>query len=274
MKNLDSANLRQVYEQARSFLLGQIPDRNAATILDHYLIAPDRSQSATSLEDLYQRLLFSAQNANMKAGVIGGSIDGIEKLSPVLHGFNPKAVVKAYGEDADLLLAIIVKRLKPRGKIRLTSQSLWPKYCQTVLSAAEFLCQFTSGEEFYQWANYFYPDTRSRPALPMVLAEEIFGMGYPLACDFLKELGFVNYGKPDVHIKEIFIGTKLCHPKTTDYEYQKVIGQIAEANRVSAYNVDKLFWLIGSGRFYDHPELGRQGNIGRGKERFLAKFAR
>ena len=89
-----------------------------------------------------------------------------------------------------------------------------------------------------------------------------------------KELGFVNYGKPDVHIKDIFIGTHLCNSKTTDYEYQKVIGQIAEANNVSAYNVDKLFWLVGSGRFYDNPELGRQGNIGRGKERFLAEFAR
>ena len=60
----------------------------------------------------------------------------------------------------------------------------------------------------------------------------------------------------------------------SEAEYQKVIGQIAEANNVSAYNVDKLFWLVGSGRFYDNPELGRQGNIGRGKERFLAEFAR
>lgn len=274
MGNLDATSLRQVYDRARSFLLKQIPDDNAAAILDHYLTAEDGSRSAIPLEGLYQRLLFSAQNANMKAGVIGGSIDGIEKLSAVLYSFNPASVIAVYGEDADLLLNTIVERLKPRGKIRLTPQSLWPKYCQTILSAAKFFCQFASGKEFYAWANHFYPDTRSRAALPMILAEEIFGIGYPLACDFLKELGFVNYGKPDVHIKDIFIGTHLCNSKTTDYEYQKVIGQIAEANNVSAYNVDKLFWLVGSGRFYDNPELGRQGNIGRGKERFLAEFAR
>jgi len=105
----------------------------------------------------------------------------------------------------------------------------------------------------------------------MILAEEIYGIGYPLACDFLKELGFVNYGKPDVHIINLFEGLGLCHKGASPYEIQKIIVQMAEAKKVSAYNVDKLFWLIGSGKFYDHPEIGNQGSIGRNKERFIAQ---
>ncbi len=143
-------------------------------------------------------------------------------------------------------------------------------YCKTILSAAKFFKQFDdSGEDFYVWAKHFYNDQRSMAALPLVLAAEIEGIGYPLACDFLKELGFVNYGKPDVHVKQIFVGIGLCSPNASEYQIQKTIAQIAQAASVSAYSVDKVFWLIGSGNLYKHPDIG---NIGRNKERFIAEF--
>lgn len=112
------------------------------------------------------------------------------------------------------------------------------------------------------------------PALPLILAEEIEGIGYTLACDFLKELGFVEYGKPDVHVIGIFVGIGLCQPKPNPYQVQKIITQIAEAAGVSCYNVDKLFWLIGSGKFYksDHQHLGKNGHIGRMKVEFISQF--
>jgi len=43
----------------------------------------------------------------------------------------------------------------------------------------------------------------------MLLAYEIYGYGFPLACDFLKELGYNQYGKSDVHINEIFSSLNL-----------------------------------------------------------------
>lgn len=260
------------YEKAKKFLIAQILVKNAEAILEHYLSLPDKSQSPVSLEELYKRLLASAQNANMKAGVIGGSIGGAEKLATVLFDFNPYKVSDMYRGNPNQVLSEIESKLKPAGKIRKTPKSIWPKYCETILSAAQFFKQFASGKEFYDWANHLYQDKRSIGALPMILAEEIYGIGYPLACDFLKELGFINYGKPDVHIIEIFEGLGLCYKGATPYEIQKIIVQMADVKGVSAYNVDKLFWLIGSGKFYDHPAIGNQGNIGRNKERFLAQM--
>ena len=264
--------MEAAYDKAQEFLIGLIPSDNANSVLQHYLSLPDKSQSPKSLENLYLRLLVSAQNAHMKAGVIGGSIGGVEKLAAVLFDFNPKKVSDAYGVNSDEVLADIETKLKPSGKIRKTPKSIWPKYCETILSAARFFMLFSSGVEFYDWANHFYKDKRSIAALPMILAEEIYGIGYPLACDFLKELGFVDFGKPDVHIIDIFEGLGLCHRGASAYEVQKIIIQIAEAKGVSAYNVDKLFWLIGSGKLYDHPAIGNQGSIGRNKERFIAQF--
>ena len=68
---------------------------------------------------------------------------------------------------------------------------------------------------------------------------------------------------------DIFIGVGLCPERASPYHFQKVISRIADAAEVSAYAVDKLFWLIGSGRFYNHPELK---SIGRKKAKFISEF--
>lgn len=264
--------MHKTYSAAKKFLIRQIPSSDAKHIVESYLELPDKSNAPVPINELFARLLASAQNANMKASVIGGSISGIDNLGKALFSFNPSKVQKAFANDPDRLLKHIVKVLKPSGKIRNTSRSIWPKYCRTILSAATFFGQFKSSSDFYAWANHLYQDQRSMAALPMILAAEVEGIGYPLACDFLKDLGFVDYGKPDVHIIDIFVGIGLCDKGASPYQVQKVISQIARAANVSSYNVDKLFWLIGSGKFYKHPELGNEGLIGRKKEQFIAEF--
>jgi thermostable 8-oxoguanine DNA glycosylase len=264
--------MRKTYLTAKTFQIRQIPSVDAKSILESYLALPDKSSEPVKTSELFGRLLASAQNANMKAGVIGGSIGGINNLGKALFSFNPLKVDKTFANDPDGLLKHIVKTLRPRGQIRKTPRSIWPKYCKTILSSAAFFRQFRNGEDFYDWANHLYQDPRSMAALPMIMAAEIEGIGYPLACDFLKELGFVDYGKPDVHVIDIFVGIGLCTKGVSPYHVQKVITQIATAAGVSSYNVDKLFWLIGSGRFYNHPELGNNGLIGRNKEKYIAEF--
>lgn len=264
--------LSKTYSTAKKFLIRSIPSDDAKSILESYLELPDKSNDPVPINEIYKRLLRSAQNANMKANVIGGSIGGFENFSKALFSFNPCKVEKNYANNPNELLNHIEKTLKPKGEIRRLPQSIWPKYCNTILSSAAFLRQFKNGEDFYEWANYLYGDPRSMAALPMILSSEIEGIGYPLACDFLKELGFINYGKPDVHIIEIFVGIGLCKSDAKPYHIQKIISQIASAAKVSSYNVDKLFWLIGSGKFYDHPKLGKGGLIGQNKVQFIAEF--
>ena len=261
--------MRRTYLAAKKFLIRELARPDAKDTLESYLSLPDQSDKPVSLNQLFERLLSSAQNANMKASVVGGSIGGIHNLGRALFRFNPRKVERTFANDPAGLLNHIVKTLNPSGQIRTTARSIWPKYCKTILSAATFFGQFKNGEDFYDWANHFYGDQRSMAALPMVLAAEIYGIGYPLACDFLKELGFVSYGKPDVHVMQIFAGIGLCPEKVSPYQVQKVIAQVAEAAGVSPYDVDKVFWLIGSGKFDNHPHIG---NIGRKKAKFIAEF--
>lgn len=264
---------RDIYKNAKEFLIQQIPAENAAEILAEYLNLPDKSKEPKSLSELYSSLLHSAQNANMKAGVIGGSMDkGVKSLQNVLCDFQPVKVLAKY-QNAEDVLDAIVREVKPRGEIRREANSIWVRYSKTILSAAQFFNQFKDGEEFYQWANHFYDDKRAMAALPYLLSEEVYGIGYPLACDFLKGLGFINYGKPDVHIKDIFAGLKLCDENPSHATLQKIMIDMAAANGVSAFDVDKVFWLIGSGYFYLHENLGKKGKIGRQKSKFLQTFS-
>ena len=252
---------KQAYELAKQYLLRFKVHGVTSNLIKKYLDFPKHMKKLQTIKDIYFRMLESAQNANMKAGVIGGSIDGIKNLSELLCGFDPAKVAARYSFCSKLLLEDIIKKVKPRGKIRKTKRAIWPKYCQTIISSAHFLSQFESASKFFEWVDFFDKDSRARAALPMLLSREIDGMGFALSCDFLKELGYLNFGKPDVHIHDIFKGIGLCSKKEDDYHVFKTIVRVANNNGVTAYNVDKLFWLIGSGYFYKDKQLGMNGRV-------------
>ena len=259
---------RAAYSLARDFLLHSGADKGVTPELLEKYLHLSRPRPDT-LAGLYERMLESAQSGNMKAGVIGGSIGGVGNLGLVLCDFDPARVLEKYASGWEEILDDVVRELKPRGSVSRTSRSIWPGYCRSALSAAGFLSRFSSAEEFYGWVDFFDEDERARPALPLLLAQEIEGVGFALACDFLKEVGYENFSKPDVHVKEIFSAIGLSPLGTSDYEVFRAVARVARNAGVTPYNVDKLFWLIGSGYFYEDPQVGKQGKIGSQKKAFI-----
>ena len=108
----------------------------------------------------------------------------------------------------------------------------------------------------------------------MILSYEIDGFGFSLACDFLKEVGYLNFAKPDVHIKAILRGLELTSKNSNDYQTYRVLLRVADEAGLTPYHVDKLLWLVGSGFFYDHPDVGRNGRIRTDKGEFIASTCR
>ncbi len=122
--------------------------------------------------------------------------------------------------------------------------------------------------QVHAWVDFFDNDDRARPALPLLLAQEVAGIGFPLACDFLKDLGYVSFAKPDVHIRGIFRGLGLCGPGG-DYELFRAVIRVAENAGVSPYGVDKIFWLVGSGKYHADEHIGRSEKAGGRKKAFI-----
>jgi hypothetical protein len=260
---------RKAYQLAKDYLPAQCIEGVTPEVIEKYLNPLTLYPKPASKEGIYQRILESAQNANMKARVIGGAIDGVEKLAIVLENFNPRGVIDKYADDWEAILNEIVETLEPRGKIRRTSRAIWPHYCRTILSAANFVEQFSSASDFFDWVDFFNRDDRARASLPMLLSQEIEGLGFALSCDFLKEMGYVNFPKPDVHLRHIFTALNLCRDKADDYQLFKAVIRVAAHAGVSAYNADKVFWLIGSGNFYNDQHIGNKGRIGSRKAEFI-----
>ncbi len=234
---------KAAYDLAKDFLVRLGGEKGVTPELVEKYLHLGKAARPRTIAALYERVLESAQNANMKAGVIGGSIGGVGKLGPVLCGFEPSLILEKYRSGWEGVLDEVVAQLKPRGSVRRTARSIWPSYCRTILSGARLLSRFSSADDFYGWVDFFDEDERARPALPLLLAEEIEGIGFALACDFLKELGYENFSKPDVHVKEIFWAIGLSPYVTSDYEMFRAVARVARNANVTPYNVDKLFWL-------------------------------
>ena len=261
---------KELYQEAYAFLL-KIEDITKE-LIDKQLSPEHKRTKPDGLNRIYKAILESAQNLQMSRNVIGKSISGergnIDPLREILFEFDPKRTQEKYGAcSADELFREIRPRLiqPPRdGK-----NSLWLRYCKTIISSSTFLSQFENHHEFYRFVDTYYGDDKIRPFLPMLLSFEIDGLGFALSCDFLKEMGYVKFGKPDTHTKDIFfqlglLGTVPKNSLKADYFSLRLFERIAKSNNTTAYAVDKLLWLIGSGDFY----LGKL-KIGSKKKEFI-----
>ncbi|MFA4925097.1 MAG: hypothetical protein WC524_00380 [Candidatus Aminicenantales bacterium] len=255
-----------IYKEAIKFLLNQKEKGITRELLDCFFKKDDRGKKKPdSLNGIYLTLLKSAQNAQGKSKIIGKSLgeEGFERLGRVLGNFDP-CYVKERFTSWETLFNTIQTQLHPRGKVREGSLSTWPNYCKTIIDSANFLSSFRSAEEFYRFIDPFanHPDPRVHLAVPILLADAIRGIGYALACDFLMALGYRNYGKPDVHIKNILVGLGMCERKDHDYDFSLALNRIAEKARVSPRMVDRTLWLIGSGNFKECTKsIGKNGRL-------------
>ena len=244
----------KVYTLARSYLTGQ--EGMSGELLDRYVRPSPDALQLTTLAGIFERLLRSAQSAQSMPNVIGGSIGGMERLGTVLCDFYPAAVAQKYPQSEEgckRLFDDILEQLEPRGKLNYNPRSLWRRFCGTVTSGAAFLAGFPDAQAFYTWVEPFDMDEDRRIEVATRIARQIDGIGFALACDFLREIGFTSFSKPDVHIKEIFSQLALSATKD-DIEVFRAVGRVARNVGVTPHEVDQLFWLVGSGdlRFVGH----------------------
>jgi len=179
------------------------------------------------------------------------AIGDIENLRPYLEDFVPSRIIEKYSGDWRKLFTTIQSNYNPPGRMVIDiPQNSWVILCKSAISASSFLSKFSDAKQFDTFVSQFCLNEFTRLALPLLLDREIFGLGFALACDFLKENGYPEFVKPDVNIKGIFKGIGISQPEAGDYEVFKDVIRFSESINEVPYVVDKLFWLVGSGDFY------------------------
>ena len=188
-------------------------------------------------------MLGSATNRNMLPGVIQFG-ERKPEFARILFNFDHHKVLSQY--DARSLFDAFKQNFPIRNAD--SPRSLWRMFACSTISISEFLSNFIDAAAFDAFVMNFARDKITRAALPMLLEKEIYGYGFALACDFLKELGYTHYPKPDDHLMDVFSVLGLC-PRDP-YQVYKAIIEMAEAVGQTAYYVDKTIWLICSGFYY------------------------
>lgn len=247
--------LKTLYTEAYTFLEDRIGREALENKLSYY-----RQYKVTGMHEVCWHLVRSLKNKRN----MGQTIGDIELLAPFLFHFDPAATHFHYGDDWRLLFEEIQNKHKPPGPMNIENQnSYWVIFTKGIVSGAAFLSRFDSFEAFDGFVNSFAFNDLSLAALPILLDQEMYGLGFPLACDFLKECGYQDYAKPDVHITGILFESGLVSSRD-NYEVFRTMVRIGRASGELPVIVDYVLWMIGSGRFTAEP-----GRITRQKQAFL-----
>lgn len=245
--------MKAVYTEAQRYLLSMLPAEMEPAELDKYFIG-DRRDFA-SLQDVYEQFIHSAQNYQGMPKVIKYK-ERREQIKHILHDFDVKIIKDM---DADELYQTF--RMEFGVTSRDSKQNSWRKWSCSAIDAAKFMSNFKDVDDFQIFVAQFDYNLPTRMALPLLLSTKIKGIGFALACDTLKELGYLNYPKPDVHLVEVFNQLELSEADPA--AVFEAIVEMADVCKeidpeVTPYKIDKIIWLICSGRFYlDDISVGR-----------------
>jgi hypothetical protein len=266
------ASLTYLMEMAKSH--GIPPE----VVVDRLVPVSDFRQS---ISQVYERLLQSIANRNMMSSVIGFNVkkgkedihlvDRKKVFAKVLKGYDPIKILRSYN-DADQIFDALFSHSVLH--VNSDKNKLWRDFSRGALSGAKFLSEFVDINDLNSFLSQFSIRKELRLALPLYIANEIDGLGFALACDFLKEIGEIGYPKPDVQLRRFF--TIICNyeaRKVDDYVLCKDIiafVEYLEAPDVSrrirhmmftkygvqdfpinCYSIDKVFWMLGSWKL-DH----------------------
>lgn len=181
-------------------------------------------------------------------------VKSIDAYREVFSDFDPFEVVEGLGNLSDDEL---VERVRPKHANH--TNRLWRQFARGAVDGARLLTSFTNPNSLDASGFFAFVDLNAQNAddcwaLAQALSEKIYGMGTVLACNFLKEVGISIAIKPDVQLIEIFSKIRLIPSSTkslAEAPYRTFLAgqKIALANQVQPFLVDKMYWILGAGKW-------------------------
>lgn len=146
---------------------------------------------------------------------------------------------------------------------------VWLSYANCICGMAQYLSKFKNAEDMY---TYFDTFKTSKEKIKLIneisrqshIIKTKYGWGFALTANWLKDIGMLDYCKPDIQVTNFLNSLGLC--SKTDIAVFKTLVAITEDLKksdktASAFKLDRMLWLIGSGDFYNHPEIEWNGSL-------------
>lgn len=236
--------LMTLYREARDFL-ETIAGRDVEELL-----AFTRYSKVTDMQEIYWRFARSLCNKRGMPATIGD----VDELEPFLFGFDPVRTAGKYDGEWKRLFTAIREGYTPPGPMDISREaSYWVVYVKGLLSGAVFLSRVGTFSGFERFVAGFAHHPIALAGLPIIIERFIYGMGFPLGCDWLREMGYTDYAKPDIHVLTIFIECGIVRDWDT-FQSFKILAHMGRLMGEPPAVVDKVLWYIGSGRFLPDDE--------------------
>lgn len=241
-------NLNEFYQFAFEYLKeqtkpliaqGKITDEQ----LEEYTTKTDVKNTDYSLKDALRMLIICLQDYQAMPKVIKYK-ERQALINPVICDLDSEEIVKQW--DGETLYRKFCTMFEIHNQE--SKRNSWLKFAKGIVSSAKFLSRFDTVEDFKGFLDCFRYNEYTKEALPLLLSQEIYGIQFALACNWLKELGLTYYPKPDIHMVKVFSALGICEENEVDCYKAMIV--LAEKCSVSTYSLDKVVWLICSGNYY------------------------
>lgn len=242
-----------LYKAAYDYLLELLPEGFNEMDLQRYFVGTRKDFD--SLEDVFEQLIKSAQNYQGMPKAIKFA-ERKEKVKVILFSYDFDKIEKLGVEE---LYQIFREEFNVVSSD--TKYNSWYKWSKSIIDAAKFINKFDDVDDFRSFVKLIDDRPILRKALPLLISSDISGVGFALSCDFLKELGYFGYAKPDVHLIDVF--NELGISNNDQISVFEAVVKMAEDCKeidetITPYKIDKIIWLICSGRLYlDGKTMGR-----------------
>lgn len=241
-------DLKKVYEFSYDYLLKEAKGLLSEDKIEDHVSTPD-AKNCDSIITAYEFLLVILQDFNRYPNVIK-YFDRKDEIKRILHNYD-LAYIASLTQD-ELYSSF-------KSTFGLQTETMWKKYAKSIITGASFMLTFKDYADFKSTFDSFDDNDMTREALALLLSTKIYNMGFALACNWLKELGYYQYTKPDTHTKDICAALGFA-ANNDDIGCFEAMVKISKAAKVDAYKVDKVWWLICSGNYYrynvKHPLAG------------------
>lgn len=229
---------KEIYEFSYKYLKDEAKGYFTVQQIDDHISNPD-AKNCNSISEVYECLLYILQDFNRYPKVIQYN-KRKESIKQILHNYdldyiselNPDCLFQSFKEE-----------------FKFTTKTMWLRYSKGIISGAKFIKEFKNYDDLKSTFDAFDVNDMKREEFALLLSTKIDNMGFASACNWLKELGYYKYVKPDIHLKAVC--DVLClSPTKNDIDYFEAIIKFAKAADVEPYTLDKVWWLICTGTFY------------------------
>lgn len=233
------------------------------SILADYFFNPRKKD----LNDAFGVVVYSADDWHKPKARNIAYRERSELIEKTVGNHKISYVINTFKNDPQKLYSAFTKNISLDSK--QFTKDVWLSYANSICGMAQYLSKFKNTEDMYNYFDKFQTPSEKNKLINEVsqqsrIIKTKWSWGFALSANWLKDIGMIDYCKPDIQVTNCLNSLGLCS-KTNTVVFKTLVN-IAEDSKkydktASAFKLDRIIWLIGSGDFYGHPEIKWNGSL-------------